>query len=114
MLRSPFSPLFTRFHELVDRLGHHSAELGCRVHRGGDRAVRAYYELAGLDNLGAPAFTDPCSQFLSDLNRNAVSNREREVMVGVSFGRVGVTVGIASDDLDTKLVEPLEPLFCVG
>ena len=56
----------------------------------------------------APSF------FLSDLNRYAVSDWVGEIVVGVSFSRVGIAVGIASDDLDSKLVQLLEPFFCVG
>ena len=48
------------------------------------------------------------------LNRDTVSDWEREIVFGVGFSRVCIAVSVASDNFDTKLIEPLEPLFCVG
>jgi hypothetical protein len=76
-LGNPFGALFTRLYELVDRLGHHSAKLGCRVHRSSNCTVGAYYELTRLDDFFAFAFTNPRSQFFGMLDRDIVSDWER-------------------------------------
>jgi hypothetical protein len=98
----------------MNRLWHHSSELGCCVHRSGNRAVGSYHELAGLDHLGAFPLANPCTQFFGVFNRDTVSDLEGKIVVGVSFSRVGIAVGVASDDFDSELVELLEPLFCIG
>ena len=64
--------------------------------------------------MGAFALADPCSQLFSVLNRDTVSYWEGKIVVGVSLSGVCIAVGVTGDDLDSELVQLLEPLFCVG
>ena len=43
-----------------------------------------------------------------------VSYWEGKIVVGVSLSGVCIAVGVTGDDLDSELVQLLEPLFCVG
>jgi hypothetical protein len=67
-----------------------------------------------LDDFLALSFTDPRTQLFAIFDGDAVSDWEGKIVVGVSLCGVCIAVGIASDDLDSELIELLEPFFCVG
>jgi len=92
--------LNTRLYEAPDLFGHHSAKLGGRIQRSSNCAVGSYHELARLNDFFTLSLSNPRSQFFAVLNRDAVGDWEGKIVVGVSFSRVCITIGIAADDLD--------------